>query len=114
MVILFPSVGGLRQHVLQLRHRKFIVFPAEMAVDLDGLSVLNHLGNLLAADADDGPVSYTHLDVYKRQDGARRRLLSQHDVDGEVLHGRVQHLLHLPVQPVNLVHEEHVALLEIV
>ena len=41
-------------------------------------------------------------------------ILSQHDVDGKILHGRVQHLLNLTVQTVYLVHEKHISFLEIV
>ena len=47
-------------------------------------------------------------------DGPGRSALANHNIDGEILHGRVQHLLHLPVQPVNLVHEKHVALGQII
>ena len=36
--------------------------------------------------------------------------LAEHDVELEVLHGRVQDLLHRPAQAVDLVDEEHVAL----
>lgn len=42
------------------------------------------------------------------------RILSQHDVDGKVLHCGIQDLLHLAIEPVDLVHEQHVALLEVV
>ncbi len=43
-------------------------------------------------------------------DGAGGRALAQHDVDHEVLHGRVQHFLDGTRQAVDLVDEEHVAL----
>jgi hypothetical protein len=46
-------------------------------------------------------------------DGARRRPLADHDVELEVLHRRVQHLLHHRAQPVDLVDEQHVAGLEV-
>ena len=46
-------------------------------------------------------------------DGARRRALPHHDVEGEVLERRVEHLLHHAVQTVDLVDEQDVALLEI-
>ena len=42
-------------------------------------------------------------------DGAGARALAEHDVELEVLHGRVEDLLHGPAQPVDLVDEEHVA-----
>ena len=41
-------------------------------------------------------------------------ILSQHDVNGKILHGRVQHLLHLTVQTVYLVHKKHIPLLEVI
>ena len=43
-------------------------------------------------------------------DRARGGVLSEHDIDGEILHRRVQHLLDLTVQAVDLVDEEHIAL----
>ena len=43
-------------------------------------------------------------------DRARRGVLSQHDIDGEVFHRRVQYLLDLAVQAVDLVDEQHIAL----
>src|SRR5690606_37070886 len=46
-------------------------------------------------------------------DGAGRGTLAQHDVELEVLHRRVEHLLDGPGQPVDLVDEEHVALTEL-
>ena len=50
--------------------------------------------------------------VNRRQveaDGAGARALAEHDVELEVLHGRVEDLLHGPAQPVDLVDEEDVA-----
>ena len=46
-------------------------------------------------------------------DAAGRRALADEDVELEVLHGRVEDLLHRPVQAVDLVDEEDVALLEV-
>ena len=46
-------------------------------------------------------------------DGVGRGALADDDVDGEVLHGRVQNLLHLPVEAVDLVHKEDVVLLQV-
>ena len=43
---------------------------------------------------------------------ARRRSLPDHDVEGEVLHGRIEDLLDGPRQPVDLVDEEDVMLLQ--
>ena len=43
-----------------------------------------------------------------------RRPLPDHNIDGVVLHGRVQYLLHLPVQPVNLIHKKDIPLLQAV
>ena len=43
-----------------------------------------------------------------------RSALSNDDINGKVLHGRVQNLLHLSVQPVNLVHKKHITLRQIV
>ena len=37
-------------------------------------------------------------------------VLSEHDVDGEILHRRVQHLLDLTVQAVDLIDEKHITL----
>src|SRR5581483_4890202 len=42
----------------------------------------------------------------------RRRSLAEHDVEPEVLEGRVEDLLGSPVEPVDLVHEQHVALVQ--
>ena len=41
-------------------------------------------------------------------DGVGRGALADDDVDGIVLHSRVQDLLHRPVQPVYLVHEQQI------
>ncbi len=46
-------------------------------------------------------------------DAAGRRALADEDVQLEVLHGRIEDLLDRPVEPVDLVDEEDVALLEI-
>src|SRR5438874_3974548 len=46
-------------------------------------------------------------------DRARRRALAQHDVELEVLHRGVEHLFHGARQAVDLVDEEHVALVEV-
>ena len=46
-------------------------------------------------------------------DRTGRRALADHDVEGEVLHGRVEDLLHDPVEAVDLVDEEDVALVEV-
>ena len=46
-------------------------------------------------------------------DAAGGRALADEDVELEVLHGRIEDLLHRPVQPVDLVDEEDVALLEV-
>src|SRR3712207_5849387 len=43
---------------------------------------------------------------------ARRRSLAEHDVHSEILHRRVEDLLDLPVQAVDLVYKQEVALLE--
>ncbi len=43
---------------------------------------------------------------------SRRGPLPDHDVEGEVLHRRVEDLLHRPVEAVDLVDEEHVAIVE--
>ncbi len=45
-------------------------------------------------------------------DGSGRRALAQHDVELEVLHGRVEDLLDGPREAVDLVDEQHVALVE--
>ena len=45
-------------------------------------------------------------------DGPGRRPLAQHDVELEVLHGRVEHLFDRAGQAVDLVDEQHVALVE--
>ena len=47
-------------------------------------------------------------------DGPGGRLLAQHNVDGVILHCRIEHLLHLAVQAVDLIHKQHVPFLEIV
>src|SRR5207248_4646548 len=46
-------------------------------------------------------------------DGARRRALADDDVELEVLHGRVQDLFHRAAETVDLVDEEHVAVVEV-
>ena len=46
------------------------------------------------------------------RDGGRSRPLADDHVDPEVLHGHVEHLLGRPRHPVDLVDEEHVALVE--
>ena len=46
-------------------------------------------------------------------DGVGAGALAHDDVQGVVLHGRVQDLLHGPVQPVDLVHKEDVPLVEV-
>ena len=46
-------------------------------------------------------------------DGTGRRALADQDVELEVLHGRVEDLLDRPVQAVDLVDEEHVAVLQV-
>ena len=46
-------------------------------------------------------------------DRVRARALADHDVDAAVLHRRVEQLLDRPVEPVDLVDEEHVAGLEL-
>ena len=46
-------------------------------------------------------------------DAPGRRALADEDVELEVLHGRIEDLLHRAVQPVDLVDEEDVALLEV-
>ena len=46
-------------------------------------------------------------------DGAGRRALADQDVEAAVLHGRVEHLLDRPVEAVDLVDEEHVAVLQV-
>ena len=46
-------------------------------------------------------------------DAAGRRALADEDVELEVLHGRIEDLLDRPVEPVDLVDEQDVALLEI-
>ena len=46
-------------------------------------------------------------------DAARRRALADEDVQLEVLHGRIEDLLDRPVEPVDLVDEQDVALLQI-
>ena len=48
-----------------------------------------------------------------QRNGAGRGALAQHDVDAEILHGRIQHLFHWPGQAVDLVDEQHVAGLEL-
>ena len=47
-------------------------------------------------------------------DGTGRRFLAQHDIDGKILHRWVKHLFYLTVQAVNLIHKQHISLLEIV
>ena len=37
-------------------------------------------------------------------DRARRRPLADHNINGKILHRRIQHFLHLTVQAMNLVH----------
>ena len=54
--------------------------------------------------ADDGDL----LDL--QPDRARARALAEHDVEGEVLHRRVQDLLDDVAEPMDLVDEQHVAL----
>ena len=44
---------------------------------------------------------------------AGRRALAQHEVELEVLHGRIEDLLHGPAQAVDLVDEQHVTLVQI-
>ena len=46
-------------------------------------------------------------------DRARRRALADHDVELEVLHRRIEHLFDRARQPVDLVDEEHVAVVEV-
>ena len=46
-------------------------------------------------------------------DGAGRRALADQDVEAAVLHGRVEHLLDGSVQAVDLVDEQHVAVLQV-
>ena len=46
-------------------------------------------------------------------DGVGRRALADDNVDGEVLHGRVQNLLHRAVEPVDLIHKEDVVLRQV-
>ena len=46
-------------------------------------------------------------------DAARARPLADHDVQGKVLHGRVEHLFHDAAQAVDLVDEEDVALVQV-
>ena len=46
-------------------------------------------------------------------DGVGRGALADDDVDGKVLHGRVENLLHRPVEAVDLVHKEDVVLVEV-
>ena len=50
---------------------------------------------------------------HREADAARRRTLADHDVDLEVLHRRVEHLFDRRVEPVDLVDEQHVALLQV-
>jgi hypothetical protein len=47
-------------------------------------------------------------------DRPRRGFLPQHDIDRKILHGRVQNLLHLAVQPVDLIHKQNIPLLEVI
>ena len=48
-----------------------------------------------------------------KADGACTRPLADDDVEREVLHRRVQHLLDASGKPVYLINEEHIALAEI-
>ena len=41
--------------------------------------------------------------------GIGRGPLADHNIDGKVLHGRIENLLHRPVQTVNLVDKQHIA-----
>ena len=50
---------------------------------------------------------------HREADAARRRTFADHDVDLEVLHRRVEHLFDGRVEPVDLVDEQHVALLQV-
>ena len=50
---------------------------------------------------------------HRQADAARRRALADHDVDLEVLHGRVEDLFDGRVQAVDLVDEQDVALLQV-
>ena len=45
-----------------------------------------------------------------RPDG---RPFSDHDIDREIFHGRIQHLFHLAVQTVDLVDKKHISLFQI-
>ena len=47
-----------------------------------------------------------------QRDRGRARTLADHDVDPEVLHREVEHLLGRPRHPVDLVDEQHVAVVE--
>ena len=46
-------------------------------------------------------------------DRVGRRSLADDDIDGKVLHGRIQDLLHRPVEPVDLIHEQDVVFCQI-
>ena len=46
-------------------------------------------------------------------DGVGGRPFADDDIDGIVLHGRIQDLLHRPVQPVDLIHKKNIILIEV-
>ena len=46
-------------------------------------------------------------------DGARSWALADHDIEREVLHRRVEDLLHRTVEPVDLVDKEHITRLQV-
>ena len=54
-------------------------------------------------------VNFGEIDLHR----ARRRPLADDEVELEILHRRIEHLLDRRIEPVDLVDEEHVALLEI-
>ena len=44
----------------------------------------------------------------------RAPALADHNVDGIIFHGRIKHFLHLAVEPVDLIYEEHIVFLQAV
>src|SRR5699024_8971152 len=47
-------------------------------------------------------------------DRTRESAFADHNIYGEILHGRIKHFFYLTVQAVDLIHKEDVALLKIV
>ena len=47
-------------------------------------------------------------------DGTGGSAFTDHNVDGEILHGRIEHFLHLTIEPVDFIHEQKIPLLQII